>query len=296
MAKCNDKHAMFTLNCKGRLVSLDNPLVMGIINVTPDSFYEGSRFVEMDSLLREAEKMIREGADILDIGGQSTRPGAIRLGIDEELERVVKVIVNPHIALINPQFHQHFPETIISIDTYYSRVAIASVEAGASMVNDISGGRADDQMLTAVGKLMVPYICMHMQGSVDNMHRELTYQGITRVVLDYFIERKQACMRAGINDIIFDPGFGFSKTIEHNFELLRNLGIFTMLESPLLVGLSRKSTIYKTLGVGADEALNGTTVLNTIALMAGAKILRVHDVKEAKEAVRLVTALQGRKA
>jgi len=275
---------MFTLNCKGRLVLIDKPLVMGIINVTSDSFYEGSRFVELDRLLGEAEKMIREGADILDIGGQSTRPGAIRLGIDEELERVVKVIAS---------LHERFPETITSVDTYYSQVAIASVAAGASMVNDISGGRADDQMLTAVGKLNVPYICMHLQGDVDTMHQKFSYQDLTREVLDYFIERKHACRRTGITDIIFDPGFGFSKTIEHNFELLRNLEIFSMLGSPLLVGLSRKSTIYKTLGVSAGEALNGTTVLNTIALLNGAHILRVHDVKEAREAVKLVTAMRS---
>jgi dihydropteroate synthase len=287
MAKCNDKQAMFTLNCKGRLVSLDKPLVMGILNVTPDSFYEGSRFVEMGAILAEAEKMIREGADMLDIGGQSTRPGAKRLGVNEELQRVIKVVAG---------LHDRFPETILSIDTYYAKVAMEALTAGASMVNDISGGKADTEMLTAVGKKKVPYICMHMQGDVDTMHQQLSYQDLTREVLDHFIERRAACIQAGINDIIFDPGFGFSKTIEHNFELLKNLGVFSILESPLLVGLSRKSTIYKTLGIGAADALNGSSVLNTIALMNGAQILRVHDVKEAKEVVTLVTAMRGKGA
>lgn len=287
MAKSNDKQAMFTLNCKGRLIPLDYPLVMGIINITPDSFYEGSRHIEMDKIMAEAEKMIREGADILDIGGQSTRPGATRLGVNEELERVVKVI---------NVLHEQFPAMIISIDTYYSRVAMASLEAGASMVNDISGGKADDAMLPAVAREKVPYVCMHMEGNVETMHRHHSYQNLTREVFDFFIERKYACNRAGIIDIIFDPGFGFSKTIEDNFELLRNLEVFSILDSPLLVGLSRKSTIYKTLGVEAGEALNGTTVLHTIALMNGAQILRVHDVKEAKEAVKLVMELRRQKS
>lgn len=270
---------MFILNCKGRLLVVDKPLVMGIINTTPDSFYEGSRFMDMDEILRQAEKMVKDGAAILDIGGQSTRPGSIQLSAGEEAERVVKVI-----ETISTQF----ADIIISIDTYHSKVAAAAVDAGARMVNDISGGDIDEAMLQTVASLNVPYVCMHTKGTPETMQQLAVYQDVTREVLDHFTGKVAKCKKSGIKDVIIDPGFGFAKTIQHNFELLRNLAAFSMLDCPLLAGLSRKSTIYKTLGTDAAGALNGTTVLNTIALLNGANILRVHDVKEAVEAVKLV--------
>ena len=269
---------MFTLNCQGRLLVIDKPLVMGIINATPDSFYEGSRFSGTDKILLQAEKMIEAGADIIDIGGQSTRPGSEQMSDEEELKRVVDGI---------KVIHQNFPETIISIDTYYATVAGESVEAGAGIINDVSAGRLDKQMLSTVAALKVPYIAMHMKGTPQTMQTHASYDNISLEVLDFFIQKKDECHKAGINDIIIDPGFGFAKTIDNNFELLKNLSIFKILDAPLLVGLSRKSAVYKTLNISIEEALNGTTVLHTIALMNGANILRVHDVKEAKEATRL---------
>ena len=271
---------MFTLNCKGRLLVIESPLVMGIINATPDSFYENSRVMGASNILEQAEKMLTEGADILDIGGQSTRPGSTQLNEEEELSRIIEPIKS---------LHHHFPETIISVDTYHSKVALEAVSAGASIVNDISGGNLDEKMHSTVGKLRLPYICMHMQGSPQTMQKEPHYENVTREVLDFFIKKIEDCKKAGIHDVIIDPGFGFGKTIKHNFELLKNFSVLKMLEKPLLAGISRKSTIYKTLGITANEALNGTTVLNTIALLNGANILRVHDVKEAKEAVKLIS-------
>jgi dihydropteroate synthase len=277
---------MFTLNCKGRLLLAESPLVMGILNTSDDSFYEKSRFTQSDELLRQAEKMIRDGADMLDIGGQSSRPGAKLVGITEELGRVV-----PAIEAIG----KNFPEAILSIDTFHAPVASAAVAAGAAMVNDISGGNLDQEMLALVASLQIPYICMHLKGDPQTMQTEANYKDLTAEVLDYFIEKIEACRTAGIRDLILDPGFGFAKTVRHNFELLQNLRIFKMLGCPVMLGLSRKSTIYKTLGVTAEEALNGTTVLNTIGLLQGADILRVHDVREAKEAIRLVAELnQGK--
>lgn len=275
---------MFTLNCKGRLLVVDKPLVMGIINTTPDSFYEGSRFMVMDEILRQAEKMLNDGAAILDVGAQSTRPGSQQISADEEAERVVNVIKT---------LARQFPDAIISIDTYYSYIAAAAVDAGARMVNDVSGGDMDEAMLQTVASLNVPYVCMHTKGTPETMQQLAVYDDVTREVLDHFIAKIAQCKKSGIKDIIVDPGFGFAKTIKHNFELLRNLAAFRMLDCPLLAGLSRKSTIYKTLGTDAAGALNGTTVLNTIALLNGANILRVHDVKEAVEAVKLVRAMNN---
>jgi dihydropteroate synthase len=269
---------MFTLNCKGRLLVVDKPLVMGIINVTPDSFYEDSRFSGTDKILSQAEKMIADGADIIDIGGQSTRPGSEAVTEEEELKRVIDGI---------EAIHQKFPDAIVSIDTYYATVAKKSVHAGASMVNDISAGNVDKQMIQTVAELRLPYIAMHMMGTPATMQQNANYENVTLELIDFFIQKKDECKKAGIHDVIIDPGFGFSKTIHHNFELLKNLSAFKMLDAPILIGISRKSSIYKTLGVTANEALNGTTVLNTIALMNGADILRVHDVKQAKEAIKL---------
>ena len=275
---------MFTLNCKGKLLVLNQPLVMGILNITPDSFYAGSRFEEKDEVLRQAEKMINDGADILDIGGQSTKPGSDQVSADEELKRVMGNIE----AIV-----KNFPQIIISIDTYYSKVADEGVQAGASMVNDISAGNMDGQMLRTTASLKVPYVAMHMKGTPQTMQKNPTYENVVREVLDFFIAKKDECKKAGIHDVIIDPGFGFGKTIAHNFELLKDLSVYKMLDVPVLVGLSRKSTIYKTLGTTAEEALNGTTVLNTIALMNGANILRVHDVKEARETVKLWSIMNG---
>ena len=275
---------MFTLNCRGKLLSTRRPLVMGIINTTPDSFYGGSRFMDDAAILQAAEKMLEEGADILDIGGQSTRPGAPEIGANEELNRVL----GPIAAL-----HRRFPDAIISVDTWYATVARAAVDAGASIVNDIGGGALDPAMLETVGSLAVPYVCMHMKGRPSTMNQHAVYQDITSEVLDFFIGRLEDCRAAGIHDMIVDPGMGFAKNTAQNLALLKNLDVLRILQRPILLGLSRKSTIYKTLGVTAPEALNGTTVLNTLGLLNGASILRVHDPKEAREAILLMQAYQN---
>lgn len=275
---------MFTLNCKGRLLVAERPLVMGIINLTPDSFYAGSRFQGVDAILQLAESMLEQGASLLDLGAQSTRPGSIRLDPEAEWTRLAE----PLLAL-----NRRFPEAFVSVDTFHALVAARAVEAGASLINDISGGSFDKGMIRTVAGLGVPFICMHVKGSADTMHQNPQYGDVAQEVLDYFILKTAECRLAGIHDMIIDPGFGFSKTAAHNFELMKNLHIFKMLEKPLLAGISRKSTIYKTLSVTAAEALNGTTVLNTICLLNGANILRVHDVKEAMEAVKLVEAYRA---
>ncbi len=272
---------MFTLNCRGKIIVMDKPLVMGILNATPDSFYEGHLFKPEDEISTLVKQMVDDGAAIIDVGGQSTRPGSKRIDSDEELKRVIPVI-----EMIN----KNFPGTIISIDTYSSKVAKAAIAAGAAIVNDISGGELDEDMLQTVAGLQAPYICMHMQGTPQSMQQQPQYNNVVTDVLDYFIAKTTQCKKAGIQDVIIDPGFGFGKTIEHNFSLLKNLQAFSMLGKPVLAGLSRKSTIYKTLNTTADKALNGTTVLNTIALHNGAAILRVHDVKEANETIALYEA------
>jgi dihydropteroate synthase len=269
---------MFTLNCKGRILVVDKPLVMGIINATPDSFYNGSRYLATDEILRQAEQMLKDGAAILDIGGQSTRPGSEKISAEEELKRIVTSV---------EAVHKNFPEAFISIDTYYSKVAMETCAAGASIVNDISAGSIDEQMVAAVAALQVPYVLMHMPGTPQTMQQQAQYENVTKEILDFFIRKKNELNKAGIQDIIIDCGFGFGKTAVHNFELLKNLSVFKMLGAPILLGISRKSFIYKTLGITIEEALNGTTTLNTIGLMNGAGILRVHDVKEAVQAVNL---------
>lgn len=272
---------MYTINCKGKLLVIDKPWVMGIINATPDSFFEGHLTKEMDSIVTLAGTMLADGAAMLDIGGQSTKPGSKKISAEEEINRVIPVI---------EAIAQQYPEAIISVDTFYSTVAVAAVKAGASIVNDISGGTMDDDMLNIVADLKTPFICMHMQGTPESMQRQTSYQNLITDILDYLSRRVDSCRKAGINDVIVDPGFGFGKTIQQNFQLLKNLSAFTILDTLLLVGLSRKSTIYKTLNLTAAEALNGTTSLNTIALLNGASILRVHDVKEAWQAIQLVEA------
>jgi dihydropteroate synthase len=275
---------MFTLNCKGKLLTISQPIVMGIINTTPDSFYSNSQQQTTDAAIPKATQMLAEGATILDIGGQTTKPGSQEVGAEEEIKRVVPAI---------EKIIQQFPDAIISIDTYHATVAQAAVQAGASIVNDVSGGLMDAAMLSTVAQLKVPYICMHMQGTPQTMQQNPVYENVTKEVLEFFIERIESCRLAGINDIILDPGIGFGKTIAHNFQLIKDLSVFNMLQKAVLLGVSRKSTIYKTLGITANDALNGTTVLNTIGLQNGATILRVHDVKEAVECIALVNACKA---
>jgi dihydropteroate synthase len=272
---------MFSLNCKGKLLSMGKPLVMGILNITDDSFYAASRMQHIDAIKNKATQMLQEGADILDIGAQSTRPGSIRISVDDELKKLLPAI---------EMLVHLFPEIIISIDTYHSKVAKETVNAGASIVNDISAGEMDKSMLKTVASLKVPYICMHMKGVPETMQQQAQYEDVTKEVLDYFIAKIDECKHAGINDVIIDPGFGFSKNISQNLLLLKNLSVFKMLDKPILAGISRKSTIYKTLKIAVEDSLNGTTVLNTLALQNGASILRVHDVKEAKEVITLFEA------
>jgi dihydropteroate synthase len=272
---------MYTLNLRGRLLVIDRPLVMGILNITPDSFFAQSRTPSVQESVDRAGEMLREGASLLDIGGQSTRPGSTRIDAAEESQRVLPVI---------EAICQAFPGTVLSIDTYHASVAKEAVAAGASIVNDISGGSMDATMLDTVAALRVPYVCMHMKGVPETMQEKPQYEDITREVLDYFIQRVADCRAAGITDLILDPGFGFGKAIAHNFELFRNMAALHMLRLPLLVGWSRKSTIWKTLGVSAAESLNGTTVMHTLAVLRGAAILRVHDVREAVEVIRLLDA------
>lgn len=272
---------MFTLNCNGKILNLNSAVVMGIINITPDSFFEGHLNKKESELLMMAEGMIDHGASILDIGGQSTKPGSKRIDAEEELNRVIPII---------KAIKKHFPEIIISIDSYYSKVAAHAIESGADIVNDISAGNLDADMIPTVGKLKVPYVCMHMQGTPETMQLNPTYNNITLEIIQFFNKKIEACRMAGINDIIIDPGFGFGKTIEQNFTLLRELLSLKMLGCPILAGVSRKGMIYKTLETTPENALNGTTVANTLALINGASILRVHDVKEAKEAINIFNA------
>ncbi len=272
---------MFSLNCKGKLLFIEKPLVMGILNLTEDSFFPNSRFDTIESIKNKAAQMISEGTDIIDIGAQSTRPGSMRVLAKDELKKLIPAI---------EMLIKNFPGIVISVDTYHSKVAEESVLAGASMINDISGGEMDEQMIKTVGKLSVPYICMHMKGVPETMQHKTHYEDLTKEILDFFINKIQQCKEAGINDIIIDPGFGFGKNISQNLRLLKELKTFQMLESPVMAGVSRKSTIYKTLKISAEDSLNGTTVLNTIALLNGASMLRVHDAKEAREAVKLLEA------
>ncbi len=271
-----------TINCKGQLIDLTIPKVMGILNLTPDSFYDGGRYKDEQTVLKHVEKMLTEGATFIDIGAYSSRPNAEHISETEELQRIL-----PIISLILKEF----PNVLLSIDTFRSNIAKQCVEAGACMINDISAGKLDEQMLQTVADLHVPYIIMHMKGTPQTMLQHSQYNHLIKEILFYFSERIAAARALGIVDVIIDPGFGFAKTIAQNYELLSNLGHLKMLELPILVGVSRKSMIYKTLESTSENALNGTTVLNTIALQKGASILRVHDVKEAVECVKLMQQL-----
>jgi len=271
---------MYSLNCKGRLLCWNDPIVMGILNITPDSFYSGSRIRSEEMLLDQAEKMLTDGASILDIGGLSSRPGAAEISVDAELRRV-----EPAIRLLATRF----PSAVISVDSYRYKVAEAALGAGASMINDIGAGE-NEAMAALAAADHVPYICMHMRGNPRTMQDLTDYDDVTMEVLDFFIKRKAECIRLGLKDIILDPGFGFAKTAAQNFLLLKNLRLLGMPDLPLMVGLSRKATIYKTLNIKPEDSINGTTVMHTLALQGGAQILRVHDVKEAIEAIRLWTS------
>ncbi|MGB3073974.1 MAG: dihydropteroate synthase [Chitinophagales bacterium] len=273
-----------TLNCRGRLLDLSIPVVMGIINVTPDSFYDGGKWEDEKSLLIRAEKMLQEGASVLDVGGMSTKPGAVTVSEEEELRRVI-----PAIHAINKQF----PEAIISVDTWRSNVLKTAVEHGACIANDISGGTLDINLWKIVAEMKLPYLLMHMQGKPDNMQLNPQYENAVQEIFDWLKIKILQLNDLGIHDIIIDPGFGFGKSVEHNFQLLRELAAFRLFGLPILAGVSRKSMICKVLKVNPDKALTGTTVLNTIALLNGASILRVHDVREAKEAIQLIQQLHA---
>ncbi len=271
-------HRTTTLNCKGRIVDLRTPRVMGILNITPDSFYDGGHYVEPKAALEKANQMLKEGATFIDVGGASSRPGAEAVSVKEEMSRVIPVIE----ALVD-----RFPDVLISIDTTQSAVANEAAEAGAVLINDISGGTADKDMIDVVASLGLPYICMHMQGNPTSMQDNPTYENVVYDVTKYFSERINTLKKAGVVDIILDPGFGFGKTVDHNYAMLQHLDHFGILGRPVLAGLSRKSMIYKVLNVSASESSNGSTALHMSCLERGASILRVHDVKEAMECVSL---------
>lgn len=273
-----------TINCKGKLINLDSPKIMGILNVTPDSFFDGGRYTDEKKILQQTEKMLAQGATFIDVGAYSSRPGADHISEEEELSRIEPVL---KLLLKN------FPDILISVDTFRSLVAKRCLESGASLINDISGGDLDSKMMKIIAEFNVPYIIMHMKGTPQNMADNTGYEDLLAEIRYTFSEKIDRARRLKINDIIIDPGFGFSKTLSQNFKLLRYLDLFRTFEVPVLVGLSRKSMIYKTLKTDADRALNGTTALNMFALNKGANILRVHDVKEAMECVQLYEEIKA---
>lgn len=274
-----------TINIKGQLLSLDEPQVMGILNVTPDSFYAGSRKQTEAAIIDRIETILREGASIIDVGGYSSRPDAAEVSETEEMQRL-EMALQPLL--------QHYPDVVVSVDTFRSSVARQCVEKyGVAMINDISGGELDERMFDTVAQLRVPYIMMHMRGTPQTMQQQTDYEDVTADLLKYFSKKLERLFRLGVNDVILDPGFGFSKTLTQNYELMQHLGDFRIFDLPLLVGVSRKSMIYKLLETTPEESLNGTTVLHTYALLQGADILRVHDVRAAKEAIRIVQQLKG---
>lgn len=269
-----------TINCKGRLIDLSSPKVMGILNSTPDSFFEDSRTQNKSDILKKAEMMLEEGATFIDIGGYSSRPDAENVAENEELKRVV-----PAIELLVKEF----PEILISVDTFRSKVAEEAIGAGAALINDISAGRLDEKMMSIIAQHQVPYIMMHMRGTPKTMKQLTAYDDLVSDIAYYFSEKIKEARTLGINDLILDPGFGFAKTTDQNFELLKKSALFSSFKLPVLIGISRKTMIHKTLNISPKKALNGTTVLNTLALTKGAAILRVHDVKEAMETIKLVS-------
>ncbi|MCX2481364.1 dihydropteroate synthase [Pedobacter sp. MC2016-15] len=285
MAKDTFLNRKITLNLKGELLDLSRPCVMGILNLTPDSFYTESRISSTDRALERVENCLQEGASFIDIGAYSSRPGAADVSTDEELKRMIPVV---------EAISKRFPEAKLSIDTFRAKVARESIEAGAHIINDISGGELDEQMFETVADLQVPYILMHMKGNPQNMQDDPVYGNVSLDVVDYFEKKVNILKKLGLKDIILDPGFGFAKTIDHNYELLNHMQNLDIFGLPVLVGFSRKSMIYKFLNISPQEALNATTVLNTLALQKGATILRVHDVKAAAECIALVEKVQER--
>jgi dihydropteroate synthase len=267
-----------TINCKGQLIDLSTPKIMGILNVTPNSFYDGGKFTLSENGLLQVGKMLEEGATFIDIGAYSSKPNSEFVSEEEELSRILPVVQS---------VLKQFPDALLSIDTFRSEIAAVCIENGAAIINDISAGNLDEKMMDVVAKYKVPYIMMHMRGTPQTMQSHTNYENIVKEILFYFSEKVSKARSLGINDLIIDPGFGFAKTLEQNYEVLQNLELFQMLDLPILAGISRKSMVYKPIGVTANEALNGTTVLNTIALSKGANILRVHDVKEALECAKL---------
>ncbi len=275
-------YIIMTMNCKGQLIDLSTPKVMGILNLTPDSFYDGGKYKDAASALKQVEKMLNEGATFIDVGAYSSRPNAEDISETDELQRILPII---------KLLLKEFPDILISIDTFRSNVAKKCIEAGACVINDISAGNLDEKMLQTVADLHVPYVMMHMKGTPQTMQQQTQYNNLLKDILFYFSEHIDAARALGIVDLIVDPGFGFAKTMEQNYELLNHLELFKILDLPLLAGFSRKSMVYKPLNSTSKEALNGTTVLNTIALQKGTSILRVHDVKEAVECIKLIDCL-----
>ena len=273
-----------TINCKGQLIDLSSPKVMGILNITPNSFYDGGKFTKESEILAQVDRMLTEGATFVDVGAYSSKPNAEFVSEEEEISRIV-----PIVQLIL----KHYPNAIVSIDTFRAAVAQVALDHGAAMINDISAGSLDEAMFAVIAKYNVPYIMMHMRGTPQIMQSLANYDDIIKEMLFYFSEKVARARSLGINDLIIDPGFGFAKTVNQNYEVLRKLDLFQMLDLPVLAGISRKSMIYKTLGTNADEALNGTTFLNGFALSKGAAILRVHDVKEAVECIELYKKIKN---
>ena len=273
-----------TINCTGKLVDLSTPKIMGILNVTPDSFYDGGVHNSDKKILKHVEKMLNDGAVFIDIGAYSSRPNGINVDENEELNRVV-----PALELVINKF----PETIISIDTFRSKVAETCLNSGASIINDVSAGEMNKKMMEIVGKYNVPYVMMHMKGNPQNMIRKTNYDDMLKEIIKYFSKKINQAVSYKINDMIIDPGFGFAKDLKQNYDLLSNIDLLKILDKPIMVGISRKSMIYQSLKTNAKESLNGTTVLNTVSLIKGASILRVHDVKEANECIKLISALNN---
>ena len=271
-----------TINCNGSLIDLSIPKVMGILNITPDSFYDGGKYKNESEILIQTEKMLSDGATFIDIGAYSSRPGAKHISEEEELQRIIPVVK----LLI-----EKFSGILISVDTFRSKVAKETIEIGAALINDISGGKMDEKMFKTIAELQVPYILMHMQGTPQNMQKNPTYENITKELISFFADQIFQLKQLQVKDVIIDVGFGFGKTIAHNYQLLKDLALFKSLDTPILAGISRKSMLYKPLNSSAQEALNATTSANTIALLNGANILRVHDVKEAVEAIKIVNLL-----
>ncbi|MFA6277234.1 MAG: dihydropteroate synthase [Pedobacter sp.] len=284
MAKDTFLNRKVILNSKGKLIDLSSPAVMAILNLTPDSFYVNSRISSVNEALKATENFLNEGAKFIDIGAYSSRPGAVDITIDEELHRLIPVV---------EAVTKEFPAALVSIDTFRAKVAEETVSAGAHLINDISAGNLDEKMFETVAKLQVPYIIMHMKGTPQNMQENPTYHNIVDEVSTYFSEKLAVLNKLGVKDIIIDPGFGFAKTISHNYELLQQIERLNSFELPILVGFSRKSMVTKVLNNKSADALNGTTVLNASALLKGVKILRVHDVKEAKECITLIERIKN---